>query len=263
MAGGAGAGAKRMEVDSHPDRRGCNLPTPGLLVTLPNVPPPAPRAPPACGQGSATGHLAYKSPCTAAAALAGLAATATPRCHPGWDARQALLAAMQEPAEPPGDPANPSEGFLHHALWELRASYQVHARGAGREHLLAYIPVGQWRHVVVEGPPAGPLPAAARKALAEAAAVLQTELDVAQLAEGRLGGALSGWVSGLGVRALGCPRGLGPPWVRWPCWAVGVGTGREACLTAPTAAPFWGCVSLLWGLLRVVPTLACSLGPDL
>ncbi len=75
--------------------------------------------------------------------------------------------------------------MFHQALWERRASYQVCTRRAGREYLLlAYLrgDVDQWRRVVAEGPPEGPLPAAARTALAEAAAALQAELDVALLA---------------------------------------------------------------------------------
>ncbi len=54
--------------------------------------------------------------------------------------------------------------------------------------LLAYLrgDVDQWRRVMAEGPLEGPLPAAARTALAEAAAALQAELDVAQLAGGGL-----------------------------------------------------------------------------
>ncbi len=65
-------------------------------------------------------------------------------------------------------------------------TYRVCAWHAGREHLLAYLrgDVDQWRRVMAEGPLEGPLPAAARTALAEAAAALQAELDVAQLAGG-------------------------------------------------------------------------------
>ncbi len=90
--------------------------------------------------------------------------------------------------EPPGALADPGEGLFHRALWELRASYPVYAWRAGREHLLAYLRgnVDQWRRVMVEGPLEGPLPAAARTALAEAAAALQAELDVVQLAGGGL-----------------------------------------------------------------------------
>ncbi len=77
-------------------------------------------------------------------------------------------------------------GEFHRALWELRASYRVCAWRAGREHLLAYLrgDVDQWQRVMAEGTQEGPLPAAARTALAEAAAALQAELDVAQQAGG-------------------------------------------------------------------------------
>ncbi len=56
-------------------------------------------------------------------------------------------------------------------------------RRAGREHLLAHRrgDVDQWRCLMAEGPLEGPLPAAARTALTEAAAALQAEMDVAQL----------------------------------------------------------------------------------
>ncbi len=97
--------------------------------------------------------------------------------------KQALLAALQGPVEPPGALADTGEGLFHRTLWELRASYMVCARRAGREHLLVYL-----RGVVdlAKGPPEGRLPAAARTALAEAAAAPQAELDVAQLAGGGL-----------------------------------------------------------------------------
>ncbi len=89
---------------------------------------------------------------------------------------------------------------------------QVCAWRVGRERLLAYLrgDVGQWRRVMAEGPPEGPLPAAARTALAEAAAALRAELDVAQLAGVGCEGAtarVGGW--GVGVRRSGSPAGLG------------------------------------------------------
>ncbi len=62
---------------------------------------------------------------------------------------------------------------------------------AGREHLLAYLrgDVEQWRRVVAEGQPEGPMPAAVRTALVEAAAALKAELNVVQLARGAVGSA--------------------------------------------------------------------------
>lgn len=66
--------------------------------------------------------------------------------------------------------------MFNHALWELRASYPVCAWRAGREHLIAYLrgDVDQLRRVILEGPPEDPLPAAAHRALAEAAAAMPT-----------------------------------------------------------------------------------------
>ncbi len=94
----------------------------------------------------------------------------------------------------------------------LRASYQVCARRAGRGHLLAYMwgGVDQWRAVVAKGPSEGPLPAAARTALAEAAAAaaLQAALDVAQLGcQGAYAGLLRVGCRDLGFGALGRPTG--------------------------------------------------------
>ncbi len=163
---------------------GGGLPTPQLLNLLPSVRPPAPRAPPVCGQDSLNRPPGRQAPHRHRNSSGG--ASSDSDAYGAilvGTSRQSLLAAMQGPAEPPDAPADPGGGLFHQALWELRASYQVCARCAGQEHLLAYQgDVDQWQRVMAEGH----LPAAARTALMGAAAALQAELDVAQLAGGGL-----------------------------------------------------------------------------
>ncbi len=111
---------------------------------------------------------------------------------------------------------------------------------------------------MAEGPPGGPLTAAARTALAEAAAALQAELDVVQLTGGGLGGRPRLWlgVGVLGVRGLWVAGGIGTGGsVAWLRRWVQVRAGQRVWVSPQVAALFLGVrfLAALLGLLWVVP----------
>ncbi len=184
---GAGAGVQRMEVDSRPSPLGRR--SPDTPAASPAAKRPAGR--PTGASGLRVGFLnrspGQQEPRRRRNSSGGASSGSdTYGAILVGQRKHALLAALQGPVEPPGALADLGEGLFHRALWELRASYPVCAWRAGREHLLAYLrgDVDQWQRVMAEGTQEGPLPAAARTALAEAAAALQAELDVAQQAGG-------------------------------------------------------------------------------